>query len=437
MNRYRQTLASIDFPAFGAVLMLTIIGVMSVFSSNVNAEGVIVSTDYVRQIMWALIGLAVLLSLLGIDYRQLKDYSPYFYLFLIVVLIYTRFFGKVVNGARSWLGIGDLGVQPSEFMKLAVILLLARYLDNSEHESDAVRIAKSLGIVMLPVALILLAPDLGSALVFFPILFFMLIVAGIQRRHLIFMVLVVASMVLFTILPLWEKYILIRPTGFLLLFYQSPYDFILLGLVIIIIALSLWGSISFKKPVYYWISYVSLALGIGLALSIAAHKVLKEYQVMRLIVFLDPSIDPRGSGWNIIQSITAIGSGGFAGRGFLAGPQSHNNYIPQQSTDFIFSIIAEEWGFLGGLVVFGLFWLLLHRCAAIMEAVRDRYATYIVAGVMGMVAFHFMINSGMAMGIMPITGIPLLFLSYGGSSLLTIMAAMGIVLGISARRYHS
>ena len=198
MNRYRQILASMDYPIFGAVLLLSIIGILSIFSSNVNAEGVIVSTDYLKQIIWALIGLASLLALVGVDYRQLKDYSIYLYFLVIAALIYTRFFGKIVNGARSWLGIGDFGVQPSEFMKIAAILLLARYLDNSEHEGDVMRIAKSLGIILLPVGLILLAPDLGSSLVFFPILFFMLVVAGIQRRMLVFMLLVVAIMIGFT-----------------------------------------------------------------------------------------------------------------------------------------------------------------------------------------------------------------------------------------------
>ena len=158
---------------------------------------------------------------------------------------------------------------------------------------------------------------------------------------------------------------------------------------------------------------------------------------MRLIVFMDPSIDPRGSGWNILQSITAIGSGGFLGKGFLQGTQSHYRYLPQQSTDFIFSIIAEEWGFIGAFIVFALFFVLLWRCVALLRSLRDRYAIYITAGVMGMLFFHFLINAGMAMGIMPITGIPLFFLSYGGSSLWTVLIAVGMLLGISARRYRT
>ena len=215
-----------------------------------------------------------------------------------------------------------------------------------------------------------------------------------------------------------------------------PYVYYLIAVFAIILALSAWGWISYKKVYYFWIAYVSLGVAACLGASVLAHKVLKEYQIMRLIVFMDPSIDPRGSGWNILQSVTAIGSGGFLGKGFLQGTQSHYRYLPQQSTDFIFSIIAEEWGFVGGFIVFALFYTLLRRCVLLLRSLRDRYAIYVTAGIMGMIFFHFMINAGMAMGIMPITGIPLFFLSYGGSSLWTMLICIGILLGISARRYR-
>jgi rod shape determining protein RodA len=203
------------------------------------------------------------------------------------------------------------------------------------------------------------------------------------------------------------------------------------------LGLSIWGWLSFKKKYYFWIAYTSLLVVGSLAASSLAHNALKDYQIMRLIVFLDPSIDPRGSGWNILQSITAIGSGGVIGKGFLQGTQSHYRYLPQQSTDFIFSIIAEEWGFLGGFAVFGLFFILLRRCANLLKTAKDSYATYVVAGIMGMIFFHFMINAGMAMGIMPVTGIPLFFLSYGGTSLWAVMISLGLLLGISARRFRT
>jgi rod shape determining protein RodA len=211
----------------------------------------------------------------------------------------------------------------------------------------------------------------------------------------------------------------------------------LIGSSTIVLLLSAWGWFSFKKKYYFWIAYLALLVSGSLTAASLAQKALKEYQIMRLIVFLNPSIDPRGSGWNILQSITAIGSGGVLGKGFLQGTQSHYRYLPQQSTDFIFSIIAEEWGFIGGFLVFTLYYVLLRRCSNLLKTAKDSYSSYIVAGIMGMIFFHFMINTGMAMGIMPVTGIPLFFLSYGGASLWVIMIAIGLLLGISARRFRT
>jgi rod shape determining protein RodA len=264
----------------------------------------------------------------------------------------------------------------------------------------------------------------------------MIAVAGLDWRYIVFILSVALATFFFTVLPLWEKYILASPTSFLFVLYSPPYVYYVIAVSVLILGLSAWGWISYKKPYYFWIAYISLALAGSLGASVLAHKVLKEYQIMRLIVFMDPRIDPRGSGWNILQSITAIGSGGFFGKGFLQGTQSHYRYLPQQSTDFIFSIIAEEWGFLGGFIVFSLFFVLLRRCVSIMRSLRDKYAIYVTAGIMGMLFFHFMINAGMVMGIMPITGIPLFFLSYGGSSLWVVLIAIGLLLGISARRYR-
>jgi rod shape determining protein RodA len=156
---------------------------------------------------------------------------------------------------------------------------------------------------------------------------------------------------------------------------------------------------------------------------------------MRLIVFLDPNVDPQGAGWNIIQSVTAIGSGGFTGKGYLQGTQSHYRFLPQQSTDFIFSIFTEEAGLLGGLLVFSLFLLICLRLVRIMKTTADRFGAFICAGLSAMYIFHFLINVGMTMGIMPITGIPLLFMSYGGSAVISAMTGIGLALSIHVRRY--
>jgi rod shape determining protein RodA len=436
MRTIKSAIAEMDLVTLGATLGLMAMGVLSIYSSGVTAEGLLVSSEYVKQLIWIASGLALMSVMAFFNYKRIKDSSFIIYAVLLVILIYTRLFGKVINGARSWLGIvGEVGIQPSEFMKVATILFLAQYLSDSDHEGSMRRLVVSFAIIMIPMGLILSQPDFGTALVFFPIFIFMIFIAGLDRRYIVFILALGFSTFFLIVLPLWEKHILKSPTSFLFLLYRAPYLYFLIGASILVLALSAWGWIAFKKKYYYWIAYVSLILSGSLLASDLAHKVLKEYQVMRLIVFLDPSIDPRGSGWNILQSLTAIGSGGIAGKGFLQGTQSHYRYLPQQSTDFIFSIIAEEWGFLGGFLVFALFFVILQRCLLLLRTVKDRYATYIVAGIMGMIFFHFLVNAGMAMGIMPITGIPLFFLSYGGSSLWAVLVAIGLLLGISARRY--
>ena len=437
MNSIKKTIAEMDFALVGVTLALTVMGILSIYSSGVNSEGVHVSNEYFKQIVWAVSGLAILAIVSMIDYQRMKDYSWIIYSFFILLIIYVRFFGHEVNGAKSWIGLfGEFGIQPSEFMKIACILFLAQYLSESEHQSSFRRLLIAFAIILLPVVIIITQSDMGTALVFFPVFLFMAYIAGIDRRYVAFILAAILATVVLTILPLWEQYILKAPTSFLYVLYRPPYVIYLIVASFLVLGLSAWGWFSFKKKYYFWISYISLLVAGSLTASSLAHKALKEYQIMRLIVFLDPSIDPRGSGWNILQSITAIGSGGLLGKGFLQGTQSHYRYLPQQSTDFIFSIIAEEWGFIGGFAVFCLYFVLLRRCSNLLKSVKDSYAIYVVAGIMGMIFFHFMINAGMAMGIMPVTGIPL-FLSYGGASLWVIMIAIGLLLAISARRFRT
>jgi len=342
-----------------------------------------------------------------------------------------------VNRARSWIEIWEFGIRPSEFAKIATILFLSKYLDSTQHSlSGFRRFLGSLVIVGIPLLLILSQPDFGTALVFIPILISITYICGLEKRYIAFLLATVVFTLLLAVLPLWERNIATKPTGFLFILYEGPYLYWILESGVVVLALSIWGYLAFRKKYYFWIAYVCLVLILSLAASTIGHKILKDYQIMRLIVFLDPTVDPRGSGWNILQSITAIGSGGISGRGFLQGTQSHYRFLPQQSTDFIFSILSEEWGLMGGMVIFGLYGLILWRSLALLKTVKDSYAAGIIAGLCGMIFFHFTINVGMTMGIMPITGIPLFFLSYGGSSLWTVLIGIGLILGISARRYH-
>ena len=202
----------------------------------------------------------------------------------------------------------------------------------------------------------------------------------------------------------------------------------------VIAVIGVIGFLQSRNKYFYWITYFFSIITVSLTASIAAGHVLKDYQVKRLIVFLNPDSDPRGAGWNIIQSKIAIGSGNMFGRGFLQGTQSHYRFLPQQHTDFIFSILSEEWGFAGGMVVYALYLLILIRTILIIKNTPNVFGTYIASGIFGMFFFHFVVNVGMVMGIMPITGIPLLFLSYGGTALWTAMICIGLLMGINARR---
>ena len=289
-------------------------------------------------------------------------------------------------------------------------------------------------ILAIPVGMILLQPDMGTASVYFPIFLIMCFLAGIPLRYLAMTVSFLCLTLLFTVLPIIQTDFMKNPVPFLMIFTNTKMRLVLIFSFLIICILGILGSNFFKNKYYYWIAYVSAIFAFSLIASIAGGKFLKDYQIKRLIVFINPQIDPLGAGWNIIQSKIAIGSGNFFGQGFLKGTQSHLRFLPQQSTDFIFSILSEEMGFLGSLIVAGLYFIILIRCLFILKNTTDVYGYYIAAGIMFMFFYHFVVNVGMVMGIMPITGIPLLFLSYGGSSLWTSMICIGLLMNINYRR---
>jgi len=431
-----RTFFGFDFVVFIASIILMIVGVLFIYSSGVSSTGMVVSNEYIKQIVWVVSGVILLLIVSFVDYSHFRNLALYAYVGLVILLIATLLFGKVVNGSRSWLGIFGFGVQPSEFMKISSIIMLARYYES--HQKDIRKLScflRSLLIIFVPMLLILAQPDLGTALVFIPIFLAMSYIAGAKKEYVFFLALTGTVMIFFTILPYYEKFILKREIFALKVFTDTSLLKYLLVSIFLIIAISLIGYLKFKKKYFYWIIYFGLILLLGLGASVAARSVLKEYQVMRLIVFMDPGVDPKGTGWNIIQSVTAVGSGGTWGKGFLQGTQSHYRFLPQQSTDFIFSIIAEEWGFAGSFLILFLFGLIIIRGLFITLHAKDRFAAYTGTGIITMFFFHVIVNIGMAIGIMPITGIPLFFLSYGGSSLWTAVIGVGLLISIYYHRY--
>ncbi len=424
-----------DYVLLACVIALVTMGVLFIYSSGINSEGFNVSNEYIKQIIWAGIGLILMLATASFDFRKTSRYVPYLYGFLVFILIYTRIFGRYVNGARSWLGFGGFGIQPSEFCKIIFILFLAWYLERSRSDPPARRFALATGILLLPLGLILLQPDLGTASVYIPIFLVMSFVAGVPLRYLLLLLGGGMLTIVFTVLPIWQSEIASHSYRIINIFTNDKLRLICILATAAVALIGIIGFVFFRHKYYYWITYVFAIICGALVFSRFGGHALKDYQIKRLIVFLDPYTDAQGAGWNIIQSKIAIGSGGLWGRGFLQGTQSHYRFLPQQSTDFIFSILSEELGFIGGALVFGLYFVILLRTIFIIRATNNEYGHYIAAGILGMFFFHFIVNTGMVMGIMPITGIPLLFLSYGGSSLWTAMICVGLLMSINFRRY--
>ncbi len=318
--------------------------------------------------------------------------------------------------------------------KISFILFLAKYLENSMNEEPRKRFIHSLCIMGFPVGIILLQPDLGTASVFIPIFLFMCFMANIPVRYLMIVFLTGMFTITFTVLPVWETEILHESVPAIHILTNLKLRMLVSVAFLGITTIGVLGNLFFKKKYYYWITYFFGILSTSLFASVGAGKVLKPYQIARLIVFIDPYSDPKGSGWNIIQSQTAIGAGGLLGRGFLQGSQSHLRFLPQQSTDFIFSIFSEEMGFVGGIFMYAAFLCILLRILYVIKQTTNNYSCYIASGILGMFFFHFIVNVGMVMGIMPITGIPLPFMSYGGSALITNMIALGLIMSINSRR---
>lgn len=435
MINERQTFFRFDWFFLLAALVLMVLGILFIYSSGITNDGRNVSTEWMRQIVWSMAGLVVFFVLSFINYEFHAEWSMWYYILFLVLVLLTVFTGKVINGARSWIGIGELGIQPSEFLKVATVLFSAKVFIGFDQTRPFRSFLRCSTIAMIPVGAILMQPDLGTALVFVPMLLFIALIAGSPLRYVVFIALLAGLTLTFILLPSWDEFIYSGTVPAFQIFNNPTLVGVValvLAIIVLVAALSLR---SLKASYFYWIAYSGSLILISFLAAFAARHILKPYQIERLIVFLDPYVDAKGAGWNIIQSVTAVGSGGINGKGFLLGTQSHLRYLPEQSTDFIFSIISEEMGFIGALLIFSLYLLIIIRGLYVAYKAKNPYGSLVAAGIAGIFFFHFMINIGMTIGVMPITGIPLLLLSYGGSSVLSSMAALGLLSSISAHRF--
>lgn len=380
-------------------LALVIIGWITIYSTCYIPDGSTPIFDfgqpYSKQMLW--IGTSIVLAtvILLIDSGIIQHYAYFFYLFCLLLMILVIFIGAEINGAKSWIKIGSFSLQPTEFMKVATALAMAKFMQEGKtaNERRYVWVAQ-IALITLPILVALLQHDAGSALVFFSfiILFYR---EGLSAE---FLVLGIIAAIL----------------AYITLKFNEIYSIALITVVFIVFMIL--NRTEKKKIRRNVIVYLASIVFVFSVYFLYDHG-LEPHQRSRIDTILGKTSDPLGADFNLNQSKIAIGSGGFFGKGYLHGTQTKLNFVPEQSTDFIFCAIGEEWGFFGTLVVFGLFGALIFRILKLSEKQRNPFVRYYGYGIAGIFAIHFFINIGMTIGVLPIIGIPLPFISYGGSSL--------------------
>lgn len=397
-----------DYKLLTAAILLSLFGLAMVYSAGQTDTPTAVANVYKSQAVWLLIGMGFAYAVGQSSVRFIEWITVPLYIFSIFLLVLTLVgFGAGAGTAastKSWLAIGGVRIgQPSEIAKITVVLMLARILSSRrEPARSLLDLWKPAIIVAIPWAIIMLQPDLGSGIVFIGIFFAMLYWSGVSWPLLILIASPAVSLILSFSVGLW-----------------GAWFFILLALV-------LW----YRPYLLEGIVLMVLNVATGVIAPMMWEK-LAPYQQNRLRTFLDPSSDVRGSGYHVIQSKVAIGSGGFDGQGFTLGTQKRLAFLPEQHTDFIFAVVGEELGFIGVTVALGLFLWLFLRVTAIAERANDSYSSLVAYGLMSGWFVHVLVNVGMTLNLMPITGIPLPFFSYGGSFMLASWVAVGVLMRIS------
>ncbi len=396
----------LDWATLVAVLILVVSSLVAVYSTSYSSEVTYIQDNFSKQILWILFGLVVLFVVAYIPGEWLYSTAWFWYVFLMILLI-LLFAGFGSGSTNRWFQLGSIRFQPSEFVKPVLILALSHYLSDDQRQLTTRTLAVVFAIVFLPFVLVIRQPDLGTSLTFLVIVLPMLYWRGLSP----FIIFVICAPFL----------------TFIASFNYWTFFFSVLVITIIL-------YISQRGWLIYWsVFLVNILVGIA-APQIWNH--LHEYQKKRIFTFLGLVSDPRGAGYQIIQSKVAVGSGGFLGKGFTQGSQTQLRFLPAQHTDFIFSVIAEEWGFVGAMVVLLAFFVLLMRAVFIASVSRSMFSSLAVIGVTSVLAFQIVVNIGMAVGIMPVTGLPLPFVSYGGSSMISSFIMLGILLNSYRTRFN-
>lgn len=394
-----------DLGIFVPCFLLICIGLAAIYSSTLHNPAA--NGNFEKQLFWGIGGFIVFFIMYSIPTTTFKLISVPSYLLSLFFLIAVLVIGRRVYGAKSWFGIGSLGFQPSEFAKIGTIMLLASFLSKKNTDIDNFKdIFIALGIGMLPVGLIMLEPDMGTSFVFLGLILTMIFWKGIS---------------------LFGLFIVLSP-GIVAVSSLFGTVYFLIAMVLVITAL-----VIFKKDLFFSGAILALNLGAGYFTDYV-YRALSPHQQKRIQSFIDPMADPLGSGYNAIQAKVAIGSGGFWGKGFLAGNQTQLQFIPEQWTDFIYCVIGEEFGFIGSFIVLALFLYMFVRILKMASNTKDEFLSLLLMGILSVYFIHLIVNIGMVIGLIPVIGIPLPFVSYGGSSLLVNMFMLGIAANVYRTR---
>jgi len=396
-------------PMVFTVLLLSIFGVAMIYSAGVlNVPSPVTENIWQRQLIWFLLGIVAFTAVSQIPPRWIEWAALPAYVVGVLFLMATLVIGTgagTAAGVKSWISLGGFRFQPAEVAKIATILAVARLISTRREGLQNLReLVAPVALVALPLGLVILQPDLGTAMAFIGILFAMLYWGGTPAPLLILLASPGLGLILSYDTMVWSGYIIILTLS--LFFYR--YRLYLVESVAVVLANLAAGT-------------VALPLWLSLA----------DYQKNRLLVFLDSTVDPRGAGWQIIQSKVAIGSGGLLGKGFTQGTQKRLDFLPEQHTDFIFSVVGEELGFLGTSLVILAFAFILLRLVRLAARATDPFAGLVIFGIFGAWITHIFVNIGMTVGLVPITGIPLPFVSYGGSFLLMSWIALAVAVRVS------
>lgn len=363
----KKLISELDFTTLMIAVAIVIFGVLNIYSATYNKtlDGVLIGFRYSKlQLMWLVIGLIVVYCILTIDYSFFKNYAYVIYGASIILLLINKFIGTESKGAQSWIKIGSFAIQPSEFAKLAIIIIVAKKIEDMGGKIDSFKKLLTIFIyAIIPTSLVIIQPDMGMGMVIFFTVLAMVVVGKLD----------------------WK----IIGGGFLILFITIA---------------AVWNS--------------------GL---------IQDYQKKRIITVFNPSEDSLGNGYHVIQAKIAIGSGGLTGNGYLNGTQTKGGFIPEAWTDFIFSVVGDDWGLIGTVGLLTLYGVMLFRMINIARDSKDVFGSIMVSGVTGSMIFSILENMGMNIGLMPITGITLPFMSYGGSSMLVYFMSLALVLNVGMR----